>query len=66
MHLFAELTAASWMLEQVGEVRANFSLQLSLRTHFAKMKIKIFIAENHCENRNKLSFFLVFFIAFYH
>ena len=40
VHLCAELTTAIWMLEQVGEVDANFSLQLSLRTHFAKIKNK--------------------------
>ena len=38
MHLCTELTVASWMLEPFGEVGANFSLQLSLQTQFAKIK----------------------------
>ena len=38
VHLCAELTTAIWMLEPVGEVGANFSLQLSSRTHYAKIK----------------------------
>ena len=33
-----EITVASWMLEPFGEVGANFSLHLSWRTQFAKMK----------------------------
>ena len=36
MHLCAELTAAFWTLEPFGEIRANFSLQLSSRTQFEK------------------------------
>ena len=49
MHLCAELTAASWILELFGEVRTNFSLQLSLRTQFGKIKNKKVIIENQCE-----------------
>ena len=44
------VTAASWMLEPIGEIGANFSLQLSSRTEFAKIKNKKVIAENQCEN----------------
>ena len=53
MHLCAELTAASWLIEPIGEVCANFSLQLSLQTQFAK--IKEFIVENQCEKHKKSS-----------
>ena len=39
VQLCAEITA-SWMLKPFGEVGANFSLQLSLRSGFAKIKHK--------------------------
>ena len=55
MHLCAELTAASWMLEPFGDVGANFSLQLLSRTQFAKIKHKKVIAENQCEKHKKSS-----------
>ena len=32
------ITAASWLIEPIGEVGANFSRQLSLRTQVAKIK----------------------------
>ena len=51
MHLCAELIAASMMLEPLGEVGANFSLQLSLRTQFTKINNKKVIAENQCEKK---------------
>ena len=50
VHLCTELTVASWMLEQFGEVGANFSLQLSLRTQFAKIKNKKVIADINVKN----------------
>ena len=46
--IYAVSVAASWMFEQIGEVGANFSLQLSSRTKFA-------IAENQCEKHNQSS-----------
>ena len=49
MHLCAGLTAASWIMKPFGEIGANFSLQLSSRTHFAKIENKKVIAENQCE-----------------
>ena len=55
MHLWAELTAASWLIEPIGEVGANFSLQLSSRTQFAKIKNKEVIVENQCEKHKKSS-----------
>ena len=57
MHLCAELIAASMMLEPLGEVGANFSLQLSSRTQFTKINNKKVIAENQCEKHKKSSFF---------
>ena len=50
------LTAASWIMEPFGEIGANFSLQLSLRTQFAKISNKKVIAENQCEEHKKLEF----------
>ena len=55
MHLCADLIATSMMLEPLGEVGANFSLQLSLRTLFTKINNKKDIAENQCEKHEKSS-----------
>ena len=55
MHLCAELIAASMMLDPLGEVGANFSLQLSSRTQFTKINNKKVIAENQCEKHKKSS-----------
>ena len=55
MHLCAELIAVSMMLEPLGEVSANFSLQLSSRTQFTKINNKKVIAENQCEKHKKSS-----------
>ena len=46
------------MLEPLGEVGANFSLQLSSRTQFTKINTIKVIAENQCEKHKKSSFFL--------
>ena len=59
MHLCAGLTAASWIMEPFGEIGANFSLQLSSRTQFAKISDKKVVAENQCEKHKKQDFFLV-------
>ena len=53
MHLCAELIAESLTLEPLGEVGANFSLQLSSRTQFNKINNKKVIAENQCEKHKK-------------
>ena len=55
MHLCAELIAVSMMLEPLGEVGANFSLQLSSRTQVTKINNKKVIAENQCEKHKKSS-----------
>ena len=55
MHLCAELIAVSMMLEPLGEVGANFSLQLSSQTQFTKINNKKVIAENQCEKHKKSS-----------
>ena len=49
------------MLEPLGEVGANFSLQLSSRTQFTRINNKKVIAENQCEKHKKSSFFFLFF-----
>ena len=49
VHLCIGLTAASWNMEPFEEIGANFSLQLSSRTQFAKIKNKKVITENQCE-----------------
>ena len=43
-------------MELFGEIGANFSLQLSSRTQFAKISNKKDIAENQCKNHKKLEF----------
>ena len=43
------------MLEPLGEVGANFSLQFSSRTQFTKINNKKVIAENQCEKHKKSS-----------
>ena len=43
------------MLEPLGEVGANFSLQLSSRTQFTKINNKKVIVENQCEKHKKSS-----------
>ena len=43
------------MLELLGEVGPNFSLQLSSRTQFTKINNKKVIAENQCEKHKKSS-----------
>ena len=55
VHLCAEVIAASMMLEPLGEVGANFSLQLLSRTQFTKINNKKVIAENQCEKHKKSS-----------
>ena len=55
MHLCAELIAAFMTLEPLGEVGANFSLQLSSRTQFTKINNKKVISENQCEKHKKSS-----------
>ena len=55
MHLCAEKIAASVMLKSLGEVGANFSLQLSSRTQFTKTNNEKVIAENQCEKHKKTS-----------
>ena len=59
MHLCAELTAAFWTLEPFGEIGAYFSLQLSSRTRFDKIKKKKVIAENQCKKHKKLSLIVI-------
>ena len=53
------------MLEPLGEVGANFSLQLSSRTQFTKINNKKVIAENQCEKHKKSSLmpYLFLFLA---
>ena len=65
MHLCAELTVASWILEPFGDICANFSLQLSSRPQFAKITNKKVIAENQCEKHKKSSFFSFYLGSFF-
>ena len=51
------------MLEPLGEVGANFSLQLSSRTQFTKIINKKVIAENQCEKHKKSSLVFGFLVC---
>ena len=62
VHLCAELNAAVMMLKPLGEVGANFSLQLSSRTQFTKINNKKVIAENQCEKHKKSSLNSIFYV----
>ena len=55
LHLCTAVIASSWMLKHIGEIGANFSLQLSSRTRFAKINSKKVIAKNQCEKHKKSS-----------
>ena len=44
------------MLEPIGEVGVNFSLQHSSQTQFAKIKNEKVIAENQCKKHKKIKF----------
>ena len=57
MHLCAELTADSWMMEPIGEAGASFSLQLSSRTQFARIKNKKNIADFQINVKTKKSMY---------
>ena len=57
--IYAQLIAASMTLDPLGEVGANFSLQLSSRTQFTKINNKKVIAENQCEKHKKSSLVLL-------
>ena len=52
------------MLEPLGEVGANFSLQLSSRTQFTKINNKKVNAENQCEKHKKSSLNTAHFVTF--
>ena len=49
LHLCAQKYVCATNLGPFGEIGANFSLQLSSRTRFDKIKKKKVIAENQCE-----------------
>ena len=66
MHLCAELIAASMMLEPLGEVGANFSLQLSSRKQFTKINNKKLLSKINVKNiKNRVFFFFFFFLIFH-
>ena len=44
-----------WTLEPIGEIGANFSLQLISRTRFDKINKKKVTAQNQCEKHKKSS-----------
>ena len=55
LHLYTQESACATNFGPFGEIGANFSLQLSSRTEFAKIKNKKVIAENQCEKHKKSS-----------
>ena len=55
LHLCTQKSVCSTNYGPLGEIGANFSLQLSSRTQFAKIDNKKVIAENQCEKHKKSS-----------
>ena len=55
LHLCTQKSVCATNFGSLGEIGAIFSLQLSSRTQFAKIKNKKVIAENQCEKHKKSS-----------
>ena len=55
LHLCTHKSVCATNLGPLGEIGANFSLQFSSRTHFAKINSEKVIAENQGENHKKSS-----------
>ena len=55
LHLCTQKSVCATNYGSLGEIGANFSLQLSSRTQFAKINNKKVIAENQCEKHKKSS-----------
>ena len=53
LHLCTQKSVCATNFGSLGEISANFSLQLSSRTQFAKINNKKVIAENQCEKHKK-------------
>ena len=49
LHLCTQKSVCATNFGPYGEIGANFPLQLSLRSHLAKIENKKVIAENQCE-----------------
>ena len=61
LHLCTQKSVCATNLGPLGEIGANFSLQFSSRTQFAKISNKKVIAENQCKKHKKSS--LVFCLS---
>ena len=55
LHLCTQKSVCATNFGSLGEIGANFSLQLLSRTQFAKINYKKVIAENQCEKHKKSS-----------
>ena len=55
LHLCTQQSVCARNFGPLGEIGANFSLQLSSRTQLAKINNKKVIAENQCEKHKKSS-----------
>ena len=53
LHLCTQKSVCATNFGPLGEISANFSLQLSSRTQFAKINDKKVIAKNQCEKHKK-------------
>ena len=54
------ITAASWIMKLFGEIAANFSLQLSSRTQFAKISNKKLSSKVNVKTIKTRGFFVCF------
>ena len=55
LHLCTQKSVCATNFGPLGEIGANFSLQLSSRTQIAKINNKKVIVENQCEKHKKSS-----------
>ena len=55
LHLCTQKSVCARNFGPLGEIGANFSLQLSSRTQLSKINNKKVIAENQCEKHKKSS-----------
>ena len=60
LHLCKQKSDCATNFGTFGEIGANFPVQLSSWSHFAKMENKKVIAENQCEKHKKLEFSILF------
>ena len=65
LHLCTQKSVCARNFGPLGEIGANFSLQLSSQTQLAKINSKKVIAENQCEKHKKSSLVILNIFVFF-